>query len=77
MLLLASCSFNKNSGFWSGAKTIKKENVINTTEIFKEKKAYEKEINPNLKIQLSLKPKSSLPKPIEKSVTPTPYRLAK
>jgi len=59
LLLLASCSFNKNSGFWSGAKTIKKENVINTTEIFKEKKAYEKEINPNLKIQLSLKPKSN------------------
>ena len=26
---------------------------------------------------LSLKPKISFPKPIEKSVTPTPYRLAK
>ena len=59
LLLLASCSFNKNSSFWTKTKTIKKEKTLNITEIFEEKKVYEKEINQNLRIKLTSKPKSN------------------
>ena len=59
LLILTSCSFNKNSSFWSKTETIKKEKILIITELFKEKKVHEKEINPNLRIKLTSKPKSN------------------
>ncbi len=52
-LILISCSFNKNSKFWTSTKLIKLEKNFN--EIFTEEKKLQNELNPNLKIKLNNK----------------------
>ena len=55
LLFLASCSFDKKSGFWTKTKRITEAEKIKKKikEIFVEEKALSKELNPNLKINLS------------------------
>ena len=52
-LLLANCSLNKNSKFWTSSKKINEEKIEKFKEIFSEEKALSNELNPNLKIRLS------------------------
>ena len=50
-IFLISCSFNKNSKFWTNEKIIK-EKQKNSEEIFKKEKSLNLEFNPNMKIGL-------------------------
>ena len=52
LILLSSCSFNKNSKFWTSSQNIIKENNPNYKELFVEEEALSKELNSNLKIKL-------------------------
>ena len=51
IFFVTSCSFNKNSEFWTSSKTISQE--LKYKKIFEEKKSLEKEFNSNLKINLN------------------------
>ena len=51
--ILTSCSFNKNSKFWTSTTPIKLEKDFN--EIFLKEKKLQNELNPNLKIQFNYK----------------------
>lgn len=53
-IIISSCSFNKNSKFWSNEK-IKEEVQQKSKKIFKKKKPLNLEFNPNLKIKISSK----------------------
>ena len=53
--LITSCSFNKNSKFWSKSKIIE-EKKINVKKIFITEKTLNLEFNPKLKISLFTKP---------------------
>ena len=48
----ASCSFNKNSKFWTASQNIPEENNPNYQEIFVEEEALNKELNANVPINL-------------------------
>ena len=48
----ASCSFNKNSKFWTASQNIPEENDPNYQEIFVEDEALNKELNANVPINL-------------------------
>ena len=48
----ASCSFNKNSKFWTASQNIPEENDPNYQEIFVEEEALNKELNANVPINL-------------------------
>ena len=52
-ICLTSCSFNKNSKFWTKSEKIKK--IKNVEEIFVKEKILNREFNPNLKISLYTK----------------------
>ena len=52
-LLLANCSLNKNSKFWTSSEKINEEKIEKFKEIFSKEKALSNELNPNLKIRLS------------------------
>ena len=58
ILLINSCSFNSNSGFWTEQKKIKKDNKI-FKQAFKKDKVLKKEFNSNLVIKLDSKLKNS------------------
>ena len=51
IFFLVSCSFNKNSEFWTSSKTISKE--LKYKKIFEEDRSLEKELNSKLKINLN------------------------
>ena len=48
----ASCSFNKNSKFWTASQNVPEENNPNYQEIFVEEEALNKELNANVPINL-------------------------
>ena len=52
ILFVASCSFNKNSSFWTKSKKISREKQKIIKVLFKDEKVQETEFNPNLKINL-------------------------
>jgi len=51
--LVANCSFNSNSKFWTKKKIIEVETDSKITEIFKKDKIFKKEVNPELEIKLT------------------------
>ncbi len=53
--LIAGCSLNKNSKFWTSSKNITEEKTPKYKKIFEKEKALGKELNSNLKIKLSKK----------------------
>ena len=53
--LLLGCSLDKKSGIWTKSKKILAEKNIKTKELFKEDPALDKEINPNLRVNLTSK----------------------
>ena len=56
--LVANCSFNSNSKFWTKKKIIEVETDSKITEIFKKDKIFKKKLTPNLKLssqKISLK----------------------
>ena len=55
IIFITNCSLDSKTGFWSKSKKLKSENNIIEKEIFQKAKVYEKEFNPNLKIQLNSK----------------------
>ena len=57
ILFVTNCSFDKKTGFWTKTKKISEAEKIEykIKEVFVEEKALEKELNPNLKINLSAK----------------------
>ena len=57
ILFVASCSFNKNSSFWTKSKKISREKQKIIKVLFKDEKVQETEFNPNLKINLKEKVK--------------------
>jgi len=57
LFICTNCSLNKNSNFWTKNESIKKEKVINKTELFKKETKLNKEFNKNIKIRLDLKSK--------------------
>ncbi len=54
-LVIAGCSFNKNSKFWTASQNIPVENKPDYKEIFVEEEALEKELNANVSINLGNK----------------------
>ncbi|MBD1174578.1 PQQ-like beta-propeller repeat protein [Pelagibacterales bacterium SAG-MED01] len=56
LILFSSCSFNKNSKFWTSSQKINEEKNTNFKEIFPKEEALKKEFNSNLKIKLTTKP---------------------
>ena len=56
LILSTSCSFNKNSKFWSSSKKIKNETEIKYEEVFPSEEALKKEFNSDLQIKLTSKP---------------------
>ncbi len=59
IIIITSCSLNKNSSFWTKKKIVKKEQAKNVTELFVTQEKIIKEFNPNLKIKLSSTPKNT------------------
>ena len=55
VLLIAGCSLNKNSKFWTSSQNITEENLPNYKKIFEKEKVLENELNPSLRIKLSKK----------------------
>ncbi len=57
VLFIVNCSFDKKTGFWTKTKKITEAEKIEykIKEVFVEEKAFEKELNSNLKINLSAK----------------------
>ena len=55
LILFSSCSFNKNSKFWTNSKSVNKEIESNYEELFPTDVALKEEFNSNLKIKLSPK----------------------
>ena len=53
LILLSSCSFNKNSAFWTSSEDISQEKNSNFKKIFSKEEALKKEFNSNLKIKLT------------------------
>jgi len=60
-ILISSCSFNRNSKFWSNSETIKKEGIANYQEIFPKEKVLKDEFNSYLQIKFSSNTASSTP----------------
>ena len=54
-LITYSCSFNKNSKFWSNSESIVSEKIGNYKEIFPTEEALQKEFNSNLQIKFDIK----------------------
>ena len=52
LLFVYSCSFNKNSKFWTASQNVPEENNPNYQEIFVEEEALNKELNANVPINL-------------------------
>ena len=52
IFVTTSCSFNKNSKFWTNSQNILEENKSNFKDVYVEEEALENELNPNLKIKL-------------------------
>ena len=52
IIFLTSCSFNKNSKFWTPTQNIPEEKKLDFEVMFTEKEAIEKELNTNLSISL-------------------------
>jgi outer membrane protein assembly factor BamB len=50
--LIASCSLNKNSKFWTASENVSYEKDINYEEVFPSEETLKKEFNSNLKIKL-------------------------
>ena len=50
--LIAGCSFNKNSKFWTSSQNIQEENNQNYKEIFSEEESLRQELNKDLSINL-------------------------
>tara|TARA_B100000035_G_scaffold80164_1_gene67202 strand:+ start:703 stop:2007 length:1305 start_codon:yes stop_codon:yes gene_type:complete len=55
-LITYSCSFNKNSKFWSNSESIVSEKIGNYKEIFPTEEALQKEFNSNLQIKFDINP---------------------
>ena len=55
IILIAGCSLQKNSKFWSASQDIFDENNLNYKEIFVEEKTLGKELNSHLKIKFDVK----------------------
>ncbi len=55
-LITYSCSFNKNSKFWSNSESIVSEKIGNYKEIFPTEEALQKEFNSNLQIKFDISP---------------------
>ncbi len=55
-IFLYSCSFNKNSKFWTNSEPIVSEKIENYKEIFPTEEALKKEFNSNFKISFTSKP---------------------
>ena len=62
LITITSCSFHKNSKFWTKQKIIKEKQEIikkeknNIQQVFKKEKVLSEEFNPSLKISLYTKP---------------------
>ena len=52
---VSSCSLDNKSGFWSKSKIIEEDKDYVVQELFKEEKNFDKELNPNVRIQLKSK----------------------
>ena len=50
--LIAGCSFNKNSKFWTSSQNIQEENIQDYKEIFSEEESLSQELNKDLSINL-------------------------
>ena len=48
--LIAGCSFNKNSKFWTSSQNIQEENNQNYKEIFSEEESLRQELNKDLSV---------------------------
>jgi len=59
-ILIAGCSFNKNSKFWTNLKKIESELNDNYEEVFPEEEALKKEFNSNLRVKFKTKPSTSI-----------------
>ena len=55
-LLIANCSLNSKSKFWTKESKIKVESNSKIIDVFKKDKVFKKELNPNYKIKFSGKP---------------------
>ena len=51
-LLIANCSLDTKSGFWTKSQKLKSENKIIEKKLFEKKEVFEKEFNTNLQIKL-------------------------
>ena len=51
-LLIANCSLDTKTGFWSQSEKLNSEKKIIEEKLFEDSKIYEKELNPELKIIL-------------------------
>ena len=58
-ILVSSCSFNKNSKFWSDTKELKVENNLEYKEIFPSEETLKREFNSNLQIRFASNPVNS------------------
>ena len=58
-ILVSSCSFNKNSKFWSDTKELKVENNLEYKEIFPSEETLKREFNSNLQIRFASNPINS------------------
>ena len=56
LLFVYSCSFNKNSKFWTKTETIVNEKIDTYKEVFPTEEALKKEFNSNLRIKFTAKP---------------------
>ena len=55
LIFITSCSFNKNSKFWTESKKIPKDDDAVYKEIFVKEEALSKELNTNITINLGNK----------------------
>ena len=56
LVLFTSCSFNKNSKFWTNSKEVQNETRDDYEEVFPAENTLKKEFNSKLKIKLTSKP---------------------
>ncbi len=56
IILFNSCSFNKNSKFWTNSKNLEKEKKIKYEPIFPEEESLKKEFNSGLRVKLNTTP---------------------
>ena len=55
IIFITNCSLDSKTGMWTKSKELKSENNQLEKKIFEKKKVYEKELNPNLKVELKSK----------------------